>query len=112
MSKSSDHNTRLLLSPGKGRARSYGSTHAAVNASVSTISSSSLGDDAEGGRVWIMACFSLIACLSALLTGMTVGYSSATLIELKSVFLEGDATHGFLDTSTYASLFGVTARML
>ena len=109
MSKTSDRDRQQLLSPGKGRPPSYGTTtYATVNASRS----SSEDGTGEGGRVWIVACFSVIACVSSLLSGMVLGYSSATLIELKNIYQKGDAIHGFLDTSTYASLFGASGSLM
>lgn len=58
-------------------------------------------------RFWPVAVFSLIACLGSAINGAMGGYSSATLLELSDTS-EGDPIHGFLDTSIYASLFGVS----
>ena len=111
MSKSSDLDTQHLLSPDEERVPSYGSTrYAAINASISSRSSSEDGTG-EGERVWIVACFSVIACVSSVLNGLVLGYSSGTLIELKKIYQKGDTIHGFLDTSTYASLFGASGSL-
>ena len=57
-------------------------------------------------RVRVFAAYAFIACLSLVLVGMMVGYSSTIGLELNDIY-QSDPNHGIKDQSTQASLFGV-----
>ena len=58
-------------------------------------------------RVRYVAAFSFVVCLGSLLVGMSLGFSSTTILELDKLVNGTDHKHGIEDNSELASLFGV-----
>ena len=57
-------------------------------------------------RVWVVAVYTLIACLASVLVGMLLGFPGTIGLELNDIYKSGHE-HGIKDQSTEASLFGV-----
>lgn len=110
-----------LLSPGAGPYPSYGIEDSAeiTNDGTSAVSRGSNADllgsvrYAQSGkeRFWSSALFCLIASFSSFITGVVLSFSSATVLELDSIYKDGDNVHGVSESSTYSSLFGVSTRL-
>lgn len=59
-------------------------------------------------RIRYVAAFSFVACLGAMLIGMSIGYTGTTSLELEDIYKDGDKDHGIKQNSEVASLFGVS----
>ncbi len=116
--ESKDESDALLL-PGAGPYPSYG-----IEDSETSDSSAASGIGIEGEtllesvrdivhhhgkeRVWSSALFCVIACFASFTTGIMLSFSSSTVLELDSIYSDGDTNRGVMETSTYASLIGVS----
>ena len=109
--------TDSLLGPGYGSFPAYGLEESSddtedtvLNEEVQQSLLESVRQIATSGtkeRIWSVAVFSLIACLGSAINGAMGGYSSSTVVELSDIF-ESDPDHGFQDSSSYPSVFGVS----
>ena len=106
---SGDRDIDPLLKPGVGNSSS---TYGLVNCSSSITLSGESETKLDSKRGWIRNVFHipepvvrccLVACLAPLLTGMALGYSSATFLELADANSVGTSL-----TSTQSSLFAVS----
>ena len=99
----------LLLAPGAGSHPAYGIDDEVEDAGLGNIQESMERASSGKERWWIVATFSIIACLASVLTGMMLGFSSNTALELDHIYGDlKDKTHGIEDGSIEASLFGVS----
>ena len=108
---SGDRDNDLLLNGG-----GHSSTYGLVNCSSSLALSEESQTRLESKRSWIHNAFRirepvvrccLIACLASLLTGMSLGFSSATFLELDDISSVGTSL-----TATQRSLFAVSRNFL
>ena len=106
---SGDRDIDPLLKPGVGNSSS---TYGLLNCSSTLSGESETKLDSKRG--WIRNVFHnpvlvvrccLVACLASLLTGMALGYSSATFLELADADSVGTSL-----TSTQSSLFAVSGN--
>jgi len=85
-SDSTARDTDPLLRPGRGHSPSYGLQNESAEGERSLESEKTSFQNIchPGERVFRVATCCLIACLASLLVGMALGFSSATLVELKN----------------------------
>ena len=81
------------------------STTSASDRPTSVIVSAMHGRGGGKERVWAVARCCLTACVVAMVTGMMLGYSSATLVELEA---SNNPAQKVVASSTIGSLFGVS----
>ena len=117
----SDIRSSGALTAGAGSHPSYGIQEDSASMSTSettqarrphedktTAAASMLRSDSRGGgkeRVWSVAWCCLTACVVSIVSGMMLGYSSATLVELEA---STNPAQKVVANSTIGSLFGVS----